>query len=410
MGSVIDSEEIKDCTEGELINAACVEAYKDAGIGPEDIDAFYLGQLAPALWSNMAGGAGHLAQWMGLSGKPGVSHDECCTTSNIGLQQAVLAVASGMYDIVLTGAVNIYNAKPTNALPAILYTRKDPLEAGREINAMVEDLAYAAPGRGMLNPLDDWAGMYARKYGLSKEKMSEVMNEVTKICKRNGYHHPKSLMNNRTLAEEAEMFGIPDVDEYLDSDIFNPYATSYMRLKQNAFFIDGGTAQIVCSTEKAKQICKHPVEIAGFASTSGWDASFAQIPIAYDVEVFKKAYAMAGISDPYTELDYLGVHDCSAQNWMIFGEDGGYFKPGEGWKDILSGRCTHLGDKPINTSGGRIGFGHPSAGANGVEIAEVVNQMRGACGERQMPNPPRLAAIQSVGGSWHFSVNVLRAL
>lgn len=410
MGSVIESPEIKDCTEGELINAACIEAYQDAGVSAKDIDAFYLGQLAPTLWSNMAGGAGHMAHWMGLKAKPGLSHDECCTTSNIGLQQAALAVASGMYDMVLTGAVNICSAKPTVAEPSFMYKPKDFNEMGGEVVMMVNDRSFANPGRGLLNPLEDYADMYARKYGLSREQMSEVMNKVIITARRNGVNHPKALLTNETYEDEAVRFGFDDVNEYLDSDIFNPYMTTYMRLKHNAIFLDGGTAQIVCATDIAKKICKHPVEISGFASISCWDSDFSTIPIAYDVDMIKRAYAMAGITDPYNEVEYISLHDCSAQNWMVYAEDLGYLKPGEGWKDILNGRCAHDGDRPINTSGGRLAFGHPSAGANGVEIAEAIYQMRGECDLRQMPKPPKTAVIQSIGGSWHYSATVLKAL
>lgn len=410
MGSVLRDPEIKFNTEGELIAAAVIDALQDAGVTARDIDAFYLGQLGPGIWSNMAGGAGRLAHWLGMKGKPGLSHDECCTTSNIGLHQAALAVASGMYDMVLTGAVNIYTAKPTTMEPTWKYTPKDPMEAGNEVNYMVMDSNYQSPGRGLLNGLNDWARLYARKYGLSRQQLNDVMNEVSRTCRWNAVHHPNSLPITETYEEEAKRYGFDNVQEYLSNDQFNPYLNDIMRLKHNAHFFDGATAQIVCSTELAKKICDHPVEIAGISSISGWDTDFDSIPMELDANMAKKAYDMAGIIDPYNEIDYLSVHDCSAQNWMVFGENVGYFKPGEGWQAILDGRCGHLGDKPINTSGGRIGFGHPSAGANGIEIAEAVYQMRGQAGDRQMPTPPKTALIHSIGGSYHFSATVLRAL
>lgn len=412
MGLVQESPEIKDCTEGELLHYACREAMDDAGVEPKDIDAFYLGQLAPNINSMMAGGAGHMAPWMGMRGKPGVGHDECCATSSLGLHQAVLAVASGQYDIVMSSAVNLNSVKSPVDKPAILYSPKDPMEAFKETCYTVQDLYYAAPGRGYLNPLIDWAIAYAKKYGLTEDDLTKTLNQVIITAREYGVANPKALVAKETYQEEAKRFGFDDVNEYLTSPIFNPKMSSFARAKYNGGFVDGATAQIVCPTELAKEICKHHpiIEVAGFASSSGWDSDFVGQPLGMDYDTYRKAYAMAGITDPYKEVDYLSVHDCSAQNQLTFGEDSGYFRPGEAWKDILNGETGKDGNRPLNSSGGRLGLGHPSAGANGVEIAEAVMQMREECGERQLKNTPKTSVIQSVGGSWHFAATVLKTV
>jgi acetyl-CoA C-acetyltransferase len=119
---------------------------------------------------------------------------------------------------------------------------------------------------------------------------------------------------------------------------------------------------------------------------------------------------MAGIRDPYREVEYMGIHDCNAQHYFTVTETAGYFRPGEGWKGVADGRTAHDGDRPVNTSGGRLALGHPLGGAAGIEIAEAVSQMRGVCGARQMTTPPKQSVVQSFGAGFHVHVTVLKTL
>ena len=119
---------------------------------------------------------------------------------------------------------------------------------------------------------------------------------------------------------------------------------------------------------------------------------------------------MANITDPYTEVDYMGIHGCCAQNYFTVTEAAGYFKPGEAWKAILEDRMTSDGDKPVDTSGGRLGIGHPVAGAGGIEVAEAVYQMRGKGSSNPMKTQPEVSVIQCYGGGYHVNVSVLRRI
>ncbi|MCB0910052.1 MAG: thiolase family protein [Propionibacteriaceae bacterium] len=399
-------------TEGELLSTAVIEAVEDAGIDVLDIDSFNLGQLGPNVNSNMAGGAGELCRWMGMSNKEGFSHDECCSTASVGLHRAIEAVASGRSEIVLSANVNINLATSPQDGPALPQLRKptDPNEFGRNAALWVFELNYGFAGSVMLSPLDGWGGLYARKHGYSREQMWEAMNNILVLARQNAYDNPLGLLADETYAEEAERMGFDNAFELLNDPMMNPRICTLMRARDNSPAADGAAAVIVCSTEKAKQIHSQPIEVAGFASSSNWVDDFGAYPVPVDVAVAQRAYDMAGITRPSEEIDWLALHDCSTQNWMTFSEDVGYYGPGEAWKAAMNGDMERQGRKPINTSGGRLGLGHPSAPANGVEIAEAVNQMRGNCGDRQMNNAPRTAVVQSVGGSWHFANTVLRAL
>jgi acetyl-CoA C-acetyltransferase len=110
-----------------------------------------------------------------------------------------------------------------------------------------------------------------------------------------------------------------------------------------------------------------------------------------------QAYAMAGISDPLKEIDLAEVHDCFTWTEITNYEDLGFAKKGEGAKLIEEGRTALDGDIPVNPSGGLKSFGHP-IGASGVRMVyEIVTQLRGQAGLRQIKNP-RLGLVHNVGG------------
>jgi acetyl-CoA C-acetyltransferase len=104
---------------------------------------------------------------------------------------------------------------------------------------------------------------------------------------------------------------------------------------------------------------------------------------------------MAGITA--NDVSFAEVHDCFTWTEISNVEDLGFAKKGEGWKLVEEGRTALEGDIPINPSGGLKSFGHP-IGASGVRmIYEVVTQLRGECGARQVKNP-KLGVAHNVGG------------
>ena len=96
---------------------------------------------------------------------------------------------------------------------------------------------------------------------------------------------------------------------------------------------------------------------------------------------------MAGITDPVKEIDVAEVHDCFTWTEISNYEDLGFVQKGEGAKLIEEGRTALEGDIPVNPSGGLKSFGHP-IGASGVRMVyEIVTQLRGEAGPRQVTDP-----------------------
>jgi acetyl-CoA C-acetyltransferase len=99
--------EMKGLTEGEFFGTAALQAMEDAGLEPRDVEFFYHCSANPKFFNNAATPNMQVAEWFGMRGKGSIHHSEACCSGYIGLQEAVMDVASGMHDIVLSGAVEM---------------------------------------------------------------------------------------------------------------------------------------------------------------------------------------------------------------------------------------------------------------------------------------------------------------
>ena len=126
-----------------------------------------------------------------------------------------------------------------------------------------------------------------------------------------------------------------------------------------------------------------------------FDPTFDYLGFPSTVKASRAAYEMAGITA--RDVSFAEVHDCFTWTEISNTEDLGFCAKGDGWKLVEEGRTALDGDIPINTSGGLKSFGHP-IGASGVRmIYEVVTQLRGEAGARQVKNP-KLGVAHNVGG------------
>lgn len=411
IGNVAVHPEIKDMTERELFSWACQEALDDAGITAHEIDCLYVGEVYSETCASQTSTSGIMSCWTGMEDKPAFRHETACCTALSGLHHACLAVASGMYDFAMSGGVDVMSVIAQTGKPPFMRVPLKLEDALFVANGFGCDQAYWYPGGDLTAFLEANYIHYGSKYGFTLEQLKEAMNRITIMSRHNAVNNPLALYSTKTYEEEAKEFGFDSAVDYLNSP-YNPKVGALLTLKNGSFAADGASALIVCPTEIAKKL-KPDVPVAevtglGMAATMGYRK--ATIPIDINAASFKQSLDMAGITDPYNEIDYLAIHDCSAQNYIQVSEDAGYIKPGEGVEAALTGRFAPDGDKPVNTSGGRLNLGHPLAGAAGYEIAEAVWQMQGKCGKRQMKNPPETVLVQGYGAGMHVASAVLRAV
>ena len=162
---------------------------------------------------------------------------------------------------------------------------------------------------------------------------------------------------------------------------------------------DGAACLVLAPAEKARQYTDTPVLVAGTGQASD-TLSLHDRPmltgLRATVEAAKTAYKMAGVGPG--DIDLAEVHDCFTIAEIMAIEDLGFCNKGEGGKMTEEGE-TALGSRiPVNTSGGLKGKGHP-VGATGIaQAVELVLQLRGGAGKRQVGGAG-MGLCHNVGGS-----------
>ena len=402
-GNMLTDPELKDLTFQELVAKAAFEAMNDAGISPEDIDAFFIGNML-AHTSQVYSHATLLSDWLGLRFKGGFHFDTACSTTNTGMGIAANSINSGKYKNVLVVAGEILSSVPKN------YNQLDrePLDAQTlwEWTDFGMDHVYAyhhcydvASAYGAIPTMG-----YMKKYGLSFEKMDETMYHVNKAVRMHASLNPKAYIR-QDLDQLARSKGYKDSLEYWKSK-YNPFFAWPTRLLSALNTVDGASAMVI-SGEPQKHDSKVPVEIRGFHWTTSnypWYGTDSTT-MPQDVIAIKGAYKMAGIQPK--DIDYLYVHDCMQIHQLEVSEIAGYFPKGESWKAFMDDRTTYKGDKPLNVSGGRHGLGHAFEASAGAETYHIVKQMRGEAGKLQMKTRPKIAVQHNHGYGMHTAVTVL---
>jgi acetyl-CoA acetyltransferase len=157
---------------------------------------------------------------------------------------------------------------------------------------------------------------------------------------------------------------------------------------------DGAAAAVIVSEKKARQLgLSRMVTVKAASLSSGWDYADGQNSVP---EVCTKAlYESAGIGPD--DLDCVELHDASAISEIMYYEYLGFCPAGEGGEFIEKGHSRLGGKLPVNTSGGLMRKGHP-IGATGIsQLCELVWQLRGEAGDRQVRGA-RVALAENGGG------------
>lgn len=355
----------------DLVVDAAYEAYADAGVTKDDVDAAWLGTTETPYISGNDGEAPNLGDYLALFPKPVSRVANFCTTGMEAVRHGAMAVASGMYKMVLVvGAEKMRDVPSRGSLIARHVNMTHPvLCKGR-----------TAPGQFAIR-----ATRYLHEYKLT----DEVFAKVAVKNHKNGALNPKAHFRKEITLDQAmkaQMVAEP------------------LKLYDCCPTTDGAAAVILTTKEEAQKRKADYVLLQGIglAVTGGYyttmfDADNSYLNFRATQEAAKQAYAQAGIENPRKDLDVAECHDCFTITELLNYEDLGFCKKGEGYKLIEDG-VTHLdGEFPVNTSGGLKSTGHP-IGATGVRmVSEITQQLRGRCEKRQVKNAKRGLA-HTLGG------------
>ena len=351
----------------DLVVEAGLAAFADAGITADRVEAAWFGAYSP---NNGRGKASvSLADSLRLYGIPITRVENFCATGTDAFRNASMAVASGMYDVVLVLGAEKLKDRPLRGL-----AREGPHPYQQE--------GLTAPGIFGLA-----ATRYFHQFGLSREAGKEKLAQVAVKNHYNGARNAKAHFQMEVTPEQV--LKAPMVCDPLG--LFDCCPTT-----------DGAAAAVICRADMARQFRADPVYLKGiglrvFTGRPWNDSSFDYLGFPSTRAAADEAYRMAGIQDPAREIDLAEVHDCFTITEILNYEDLGFCRKGEGAAFISEGRSSLAGDMPVNTSGGLKSFGHP-IGASGIRmIYEVVTQLRGQAGDRQVKNA-RQGLVHNLGG------------
>ncbi len=350
-----------DAGLNDLAIEAAYEAYEDAGIGPEEIQACFLGTASAPL---IGIGGTVAAEALKLRDIPIIRNENWCATGHIALIEAFMAVASGLYDVVM--ALGVEKLKDTG-FPG--------LGTGRGMHPVYE-ARRTSPGSFALI-----ATRYFHANGIPVEKGREILARIAVKNHRNGSLCPKAHFQSPITLEQA---------------LKAPIIAWPLGLFDCCGNSDGAAAAIITRADLARSFREDPIYVKGFGISM--DSMLPHFRPGFEWTSFnalvvssRKAYEMAGIENPREELDIAEIHDCFTITEMLIYEDFGFSPRGRAWEDVEAGLFELGGDLPVNADGGLKCFGHP-VGASGIRMTyEVYKQLQGKAErpERQIGNPRR---------------------
>ncbi len=343
-------------------NALC-----DASLDPKQVEAFYLGNFAGPSFV----GQNHLGPYIGMAagfeGIPCTRFEDACASSGSAFFHAWQSVAAGIYDVVVVAGVEKMTSQTTPRVAEILAGAGDMSGEGRA-GATFPALFAMIARRHM------------QQFGTTREQLASVAVKNH----ANGAKNPLAHMRKVITLDQA-LAGKPIAEPLTVYDC--------------SLISDGAAAVVIVPLEHAARYNPRYAKVLAVVQTSDQVA----LDRKSDITLFpavkaagEKAYKLSGLTPK--QVDLAELHDCFTIAEIIASEDLGFTPKGQGGPFAARGETAIGGTIPINTSGGLKSKGHP-VGATGVgQLCDLVMQLRGEAGERQVAKH-NIGMAQNLGGS-----------
>jgi acetyl-CoA acetyltransferase len=353
----------------DLGRTAVLAAIADAAVDPRAIGCAYVGNSLAGLLTGQEGVRGQvILHDTGIDEVPVVNVENACASGSTALRGAYLEVAAGTCDVALALGVEKMCVGDT----------------GRTLAALAADSELTLSAMGM-----QFSAMYAihPKYNL-RARMDQygwTREDFAAVAVKNHRHGSlnPSAQRRRELTVE-EVLAAPIVAEPLTVPMCSPIS-------------DGAAAALVCATEslspdaRAAGIPIRACELRSGHFFTSEDRDYKPL-----VEFAKHVFNKAGIGPE--EIGVAEVHDAMAPVELLIYEQLGLCAPGEGPRLVASGETALGGARPVNPSGGLTARGHPVGATGLAQVAEIVWQLRGQAGARQVDPTPRVGLAHNQGG------------
>ena len=346
-----------DKTGEDLLVEACYEAFEDAGVDQNDIQAAWLG-------GGITGQT--LSHALKLNFVPTTRIENWCATGSDTLRNAALAVAGGFYDVALVAG---YVSKGE------AHRQNEGIYGGGPAGSWFfgEETSFAGPPAGTFAT---FATRYMHHYELTFDQLKSALGAISVKNYANGRLNPKAALHKNV-----------DMEAYLKA----PMISWPLGLHDCCVMPSGAAAAVITRADLAPKFRDDYILIRGLGMSVGTkqgrlDPEYDWVHFEENVIAGKAAYEQAGISDPLREMDLACVHDAFTVVELAVYEDLGFAPRGEGGDYVQKGVFNIDGELSVNPNGGLKSFGH-GVGSSGIHKAyEVYKQLQGKAGERQVKN------------------------
>ena len=363
-------------------------ALKDAGCSKEDIGtAFYAGITNGPLQGQFAIPGQVVLGKLGVDGIPIYNIDNGCAAGSSAFALAVQSLKAGVTDVALAIGAEKMNVEDKLSVLKLMEAGWDVSRADENYARLVKLGEGVVPPEGSESdkPFSRFMSIYAALCRNHMAKWGTTQRQIAAVSAKN---HQHSVHN--PWSQFRKSFTI---DEVLGS----PPISYPLTLPMCAPVTDGSAAAIICTEEGLKRIGadrSRCIKVAASVVRSASSRSIDQHELNLARLAANQAYEIAGLGP--SDMHVAEVHDAAAMGEIIQVENLGFVEMGQGGPAAERGDFTIGGRIPVNPSGGLESKGHP-LGATGIgQLYELVTQLRGEAGPRQVEGARH--AIQENGG------------
>jgi acetyl-CoA C-acetyltransferase len=364
-----------DATVQELAFEAFRDALEDAGIERKDLDASVIGSVPE--YHKQRSLPGVVQEYLGLNPKPTWLTEVACASGSAAIRTGWMAIKAGVHDIV-----------------AVIGCQKMTELSTPEILALMGRVGEVQWESVFGTTFPAYYALFAKRH---MHEFGTTRENLTQVAIKNHYYgarNPLALFQKEITMEKA----------LASEEVATPF-----QVYDCCANADGAACVILASEARAKEISKTPVWLDGMSCATASMSVLRRpnlVGLPSAAEAASVAYKMAGVGPE--DIKVADVHDCFTIAEILAYEDLGFCKKGEGGR-FIEDRQSYIGGKvAVNVDGGLKAKGHP-IGATGVSMTtEIVKQLRGGAGERQVPNAD-VGLTHNVGGIGQYCfVQIMR--
>lgn len=380
----------QDKTVRAMAEEAIGLALADADLKKDEVEAAFFSNTFWGMFDNQHSIRGQVVlRGMGIDKIPVTNVENACAGASTALHLACTGIKAGAYDLALVvGSEKITSPDKSKSLMAYGYCMdvenftthiQQIMEIGQSFQNVKVPEGESAPGQGRSIFMDAYA-MGARWH---MDRFGTTQEQLAFVAAKNHFH---GSLN--PLAQYQQDMTVEEV--LTDKAVAYPLTRSMC-----APVGDGAVAAIVCSEKFLKKLSySRPVRIKASVLGQGADRDLDGEDIGE--RLARQAYEQAGLGPD--DVDLAELHDATAYGELHQTEMMGFCAKGEGGPFAESGATRLGGDMPVNTSGGLECRGHPIGASGLAQIHELVLQLRGEAGSRQVSGA-RIGLAENGGGN-----------